>query len=212
LNQKPQACLRFYIVSLLLWPVSSLSALAATEPDQSEATTHELLTKAYEQICKSNFSKAVPTLCQVVRADRNSPSARRYLAFVLLHEGRGKAALAQLDALNRLQRSCTFDILLRGIASDMIGEHERALECFRETMAREPQSDYYRMKTIDELLVLLQYDEAHKMATEGYNNAKDPKATAMYAQKIKKTLAIMRLTEHAAPAAASPAFTAPTSR
>jgi tetratricopeptide (TPR) repeat protein len=152
------------------------------------------LQKAYDQICKGNFEESVPTLCQVVRADRNSPTARRYLAFVLLQEGHAKEALGQLDALSKLQQRTTFDILLSGVANDMVGQRDKALELFREAMAREPQSDYYRIKTIDELFILLQYDEALKLATEGYNSAKDPKISAIYQQKIKKIHSIQRLT------------------
>jgi predicted Zn-dependent protease len=199
-NQKTQARLQSCLALLFLWPFSGPAAVAATEPEQSESTSHELLTKAYEQICKSDFEAAVPLLCQVVRADRNSPSARRYLAFVLLQEGHAKAALSQLDALNRLQpESATFDILMRGVASDMVGEREKALELFRQAMAREPQSDYYRIKTIDELITLLQYDEAQKLATEGYNSAKNPKIAALYGQKIKKIQSTLRLTGRTRP-------------
>jgi tetratricopeptide (TPR) repeat protein len=195
LKQKTQARLTFCLALLFLWPTSCPSAFGAATPEGSTLSSHDLLTRAYEQICKGSFEDAVPTLCQVVRSDRNSPTARRYLAFVLLQKGQGKEALAQLDALNQLQpTSATFDILLRGVANDMVGQREKALGLFREAMAREPQSDYYRIKTVDELILLLQYDEAEKIALEGYNSAKDPKVSAIYQQKIKKVRSILRLT------------------
>lgn len=160
----------------------------------SESVTHNLLRKGYEQLRKNDLEKAIPTLCNVVRADRDSPSARRYLAFALLQQGDGKGALSQLKALSVLQESTTFDILLKAVALDMIGEHEKALECFRETMDRDPDSDYYRIKTIDELLVLLQYDEAMELATDGYNSTTDAKVAAIYRQRMSKISAIQRLT------------------
>ena len=191
-----------YVLSCFTCPLASFQppCFGRRKPGTKRVYFARILTKAYEQICKSDFDKAVPLLCQVVRADRNSPSARRYLAFVLLQEGHGKEALAQLDALNKLQPDgCTFDILMRGVANDMVGEREKALELFQQTMTREPQSDYYRIKTIDQLLTLLRYDEAQKLANEGYSTAKDAKVAALYQQKIKKIQSILRLTGRTAP-------------
>ncbi|MBS1994244.1 MAG: hypothetical protein JSS83_27220 [Cyanobacteria bacterium SZAS LIN-3] len=190
----PLWCLASLIISAALSPLAALPSMAAATPEAGTLTTHDLLVKAYEQICKSDFEQAMPTLCDLVRSDPNSPSARRYLAFVLLQEGHAKEALVQLEILNRLQEGVTFDILLRGVANDMVGKHEKALELFKETMARDPKSDYYRIKTIDELLVLLRYDEAMTMANEGLALAKDPKIVAVYQQKIRKINSILRLT------------------
>jgi tetratricopeptide (TPR) repeat protein len=153
-----------------------------------------MLRKGYDQLRKNDLEKAIPTLCNVVRADRDSPSARRYLAFALLQQGEGKAALSQLNALSLLQESTTFDIMLKAVALDMIGEHEKALEYFRETMERDPDSDYYRIKTIDQLLILFKYEEAMELATDGYNSTTDAKVAAIYRQRIGKISAIQRLT------------------
>lgn len=170
------------------------AAPATKNAANSESVTHTLLRKGYEQLRKNDLEKAIPTLCNVVRVDRDSPSARRYLAFALLQQGDGKAALSQLNALSLLQESTTFDILLKAVALDMIGEHEKALEYFQETMERDPDSDYYRIKTIDQLLILLKYEEAMELATDGYNSTTDAKVAAIYRQRIGKISAIQRLT------------------
>lgn len=169
-------------------------ATATKKATNSESVTHAMLRKGYDQLRKNDLEKAIPTLCNVVRADRDSPSARRYLAFALLQQGEGKAALSQLNALSLLQESTTFDIMLKAVALDMVGEHEKALDYFRETMERDPDSDYYRIKTIDQLLILLKYDEAMELATDGYNSTTDAKVAAIYRQRIGKISAIQRLT------------------
>ncbi|MBU6454774.1 MAG: hypothetical protein KGS72_23605 [Cyanobacteria bacterium REEB67] len=183
-----------FIGCLLLTSVSSLSARAAADDKKSGSSSQQLLQLAYDQIVKSNFDEALPTLCKVVQVDRNSPTARRYLAFVLLQEGHPREALVQLDALKSIQTGASFDLLLRGVALDMTGKHEDALQLFQDLMTREPNSDYYRTKTIDELLVLLRYSEAYKLASDGYNSAKDVKIAAVYNQKLKKIRSIERLT------------------
>ncbi len=170
------------------------AAQATKKDSNSESVTHAMLRKGYDQLRKNDLEKAIPTLCNVVRADRDSPSARRYLAFALLQQGEGKAALSQLNALSLLQESTTFDIMLKAVALDMIGEHEKALEYFRETMERDPDSDYYRIKTIDQLLILFKYEEAMELATDGYNSTTDAKVAAIYRQRIGKISAIQRLT------------------
>lgn len=170
------------------------AAQATTKASSNESVTHTLLRKGYDQLRKNDLEKAIPTLCNVVRADRDSPSARRYLAFALLQNGEGKAALTQLNALSLLQENTTFDIMLKAVALDMIGEHDKALKYFRETMERDPDSDYYRIKTIDQLLLLFKYEEAMDLATEGYNSTKDAKVAAVYRQRIGKISAIQRLT------------------
>lgn len=170
------------------------AAQATKKDSNSESVTHAMLRKGYDQLRKNDLEKAIPTLCNVVRADRDSPSARRYLAFALLQQGEGKAALSQLNALSLLQESTTFDIMLKAVALDMIGEHEKALEYFRETMERDPDSDYYRIKTIDQLLILFKYEEAMELATDGYNSTTDAKVAAIYRQRIGKIRAIQRLT------------------
>lgn len=194
----------FYNCLLAALFSSSIFATTAQAAESDEAVSHELLRKAYEQLTKNNFDSAVKTLCQTIKADPNSPTARRYLAFALLQQGQAKEALEQLDALSLIQEKSTFDLLLRGVAYDMSGAHKQALESFRETMAREPQADYYRIKTIDELLVLLQYDEALKLANEGYSTAKDAKLSAIYRQKIGKIHSILRLTDRTATVAKDP--------
>lgn len=196
MNQKTQSRVILCLGLLLLSHARCPSASAATSPDESGGlTSNELLRKAYEQICAGKAEDAVPTLCQVVRTDRNSPTARRYLAFVLLQQGQGKEALAQLEALQALQpEGYTFDVMMRGVANDMVGEHKKLFELFQQAMAREPQSDYYRVKTIDSLIGLLRYDEAEKLANEGADATKEPKIAAIYKQKVKKIRSILRLT------------------
>ncbi len=200
MNQKKQSRLILCLFVVLIASGRCPFASAAATPDDNGLSSNELLRKAYEQICTGRMEDAMPTLCQVVRTDRNSPTARRYLAFVLLQQGQGKEALAQLEALHALQpESYTFDLMMRGVGNDMVGNHKQALVFFQQAMAKEPQSDYYRIKTIDSLIGLLQYDEAEKLATEGYNASKEVKIAAIYQQKIKKIHSILRLTGHARP-------------
>lgn len=193
------------LLSTLLLASPAWTAAGASDSN-NESVSHEGLRKAYEQLTKSSFEKAVKTLCQVIKDDPNSPTARRYMAFALLQEGQAKEALLQLEALSLIQEKCTFDLLLSGVAYDMLGSHEKALEIFRQIMEKEPQTDYYRIKTIDELITLLQYDEALKLAGEGYNTTKDAKIAAIYRQKIGKVNQILRLTDRTAKGTARFAF------
>lgn len=171
------------ILSLLF--VSNALALGSVTPASAAAHSPspammQLLQSGYRQIQRGAYEPAVKTLMQAIRMDRDSVSARRYLAFALLNLGASQEAAEQLVIVMRMAKPTTFDKYSLGEAYFRLGRHELAQEAFKDALEIEPSYDPARAGLIKTLSLAANWDEALDECVQGYKQARNDKLGRYY--------------------------------
>lgn len=170
--------LSLLLLSNALLAVSSTPASAAASNPSPESA--QLLQSAYTQLQKGAYEPAVNLLVQAVRMDRDSVSARRYLAFALLSLGASQDAAEQLALVMRMAKPTTFDKYSLGEAYLRLGRYELAQAAFDEALQIEPAYDPARAGLIKTLTLSNNWGKALDQCVEGYRQARNEKLGKYY--------------------------------
>lgn len=153
---------------------------AKAKPKVVSTALGQLLQRGYEQMRKGNYDAAVATMAAAVRTDPDSVSARRYLAFALMRNGRSQEAMYQLLIIQRMAKASPFDNYTLGEAYVKVGKMEDAAACFKEALKTNPNYDPARASLIKTLSSTGNYDEAFSECLTGYKAAKTPMLSRYY--------------------------------
>jgi Tfp pilus assembly protein PilF len=169
------------VSGLSLGCASFLCAPALSLGETTESSSLTLLNIAYSQMRERNFEGATKTLCDSIRTDGDSIAARRYLCYSLLQRGYPHEALTQIKVIGE---PLAFDLYLRGVASEMIGEPTQAADFFRQAVDKEPTNDFFRMKAIKSLITVSKYQDAVNLCANGKST--DSKSRKFYEEEMRR--------------------------
>lgn len=93
-----------------------------------------LLRQSYSQMLQGNYDTAIKSQIRAVKADNNSVSARRYLAYSLLRTGALSEAVDQLNALLLLTKPTAIDKILLGEACLQAKDFKQAEYWFQDSL------------------------------------------------------------------------------
>lgn len=171
------------VASGISFNVAQATASAPAKPVRQNIvsnTVGQLLQKGYEQMRKGNYELAVRILASAVKADPDSVSARRYLAFALMRNGSLHDAMYQLLIIQRMAKATPFDNYTLGEAYAKMGKLAEAEACFKEALKVNPNYDPARASLIKSLASTGKYDEAFSECLTGYKAAKTEMLTKYY--------------------------------
>lgn len=133
-----------------------------------------LLNNGYELLSKGQYDKATQVLEKAVKADGESISARRYLAFAQVRNGDNLKALSNLQALSRLVTSGALDWYVFGEAYMGAGGLQHAKSCFNQALTFSPDYAAARGGLVKSQIRLKEFDEALSTVQDGINKTRDP--------------------------------------
>lgn len=133
-----------------------------------------LLNNGYELLSKGQYDKATQVLEKAVKADGESISARRYLAFAQVRNGDNLKALSNLQALSRLVTPGALDWYVFGEAYMGAGGLQHAKSCFNQALTFSPDYAAARGGLVKSQIRLKEFDEALSTVQDGINKTRDP--------------------------------------
>ena len=133
-----------------------------------------LLNNGYELLSKGQYDKATQVLEKAVKADGESISARRYLAFAQVRNGDNLKALSNLQALSRLVTPGALDWYVFGEAYMGAGGLQHAKSCFNQALTFSPDYSAARGGLVKSQIRLKEFDEALSTVQDGINKTRDP--------------------------------------
>ncbi len=171
----------FYTTAIL---ISAVSSIVIANTAYGAATISEELYKhlktGYELVEKGAYDRAVKAFCQAVRADRDSITARRYLAYALLKSGVPDLALEQLSLISRMTTPNAFDFFLYGEAYYGMGQYKEAFGAFQKSLTAMPEFDAARGGVIKSLTLQGEFHQATNECVAGLNQAKNEASKKYY--------------------------------
>jgi tetratricopeptide (TPR) repeat protein len=163
---------------------TAVSGLVFAIPALPTATISEGLYKhlkgGYDNVQKGSYEKAVKDFCDAVRTDRDSVTARRYLAYALVKTGTPDLAMKQLSLVAKMTTPTAFDLYLYGEAYFTAGDYRHALDSFQKCLALVPYFDAARGGVIKSLALQGEFNQATNECLTGLSKAKDPAAKKYY--------------------------------
>lgn len=169
---------------------TTLSCVVSINPANSTATISEDLYKhlkiGYEEVQKGLYDRAVKDFCNAVRTDRDSVTARRYLAYALVKCGVPDLAMKQLSLVGKMTPPTAFDLYLYGEAYFAAGDYKHALSSFQKCLALVPDFDAARGGLIKSLALRGEFNQATNECLTGLNQAKDAPAKKYYQAMLKR--------------------------
>jgi tetratricopeptide (TPR) repeat protein len=167
-----------------------LSISVTAHPAFSTATISEELYKhlkvGYDEVEKGAYDRAVHDFCSAVRTDRDSVTARRYLAYALVKMGTPELAMKQLSLVQKMTTPTAFDLYLYGEAYFTAGEYKQALDSFQKCLALVPDFDAARGGVIKSLALQGEFNQATNECITGMTKAKDAPAKKYYQDMLKR--------------------------
>lgn len=130
-----------------------------------------LFRKAVNAHQSGALPKAEKLYVSVLKAEPRHPDARYNLALVLLHAGRWKEALANLDKLVEQGARAAHVCFSRGRALSMLGRHPEALAALQEASRLKPGEPQTLLEIGNELMTLQRLPEAIQSFRAAYQAA-----------------------------------------
>lgn len=140
-----------------------------------------LLSQGYALIGQGNYDKAIEVLQKALKLDKDSITARRYLAYALVRKGQAKQAIGEMQKVSKQTTPNSFDWYIFGDAYYEAGGLNHAGSCFKEALHQAPAYDAARGGLIKTLVRQDQYNEAVAQVQQGLKNARDAKSKQYYA-------------------------------
>jgi tetratricopeptide (TPR) repeat protein len=150
----------------------------------SAATISEDLYKhleaGYLQVQKGSYDGAVKNFCDAVRTDRDSVTARRYLAYALVKAGAPELAVEQLSLITKMTSPSAYDSYLYGEAYYTAGQYKLSAEAYQKTLNLVPNFDAARGGLIKSLTLGGEFELAANECLNGLKQANDKVAKKYY--------------------------------
>lgn len=146
----------------------------------NRALLYPLLQKAYGQMLKGQFQEAVLTCLDAVRADRDSVTARRYLAYALVQLKAPDEALQQMIMVSRMIRPTAFDLYTFGEAYLQSGNYAQAEDSFKGALGLDPNFLLAKGGLIKVMSSKGQYDDAFRACIDGLKASQDQTSQGFY--------------------------------
>ncbi|HEY9785336.1 MAG TPA: hypothetical protein V6D17_08040 [Candidatus Obscuribacterales bacterium] len=119
-----------------LGAVPSVAAAAGSQPVENNRDL--LLRKSYDLMLKGKFQDAIISQRKAIAADRDSVTARRYLAYSLIQIGEPNQAVDQLTQITIMTKPTSLDMLLMGTAHLQANQFDVAERWFKEALEADP--------------------------------------------------------------------------
>jgi tetratricopeptide (TPR) repeat protein len=164
-------------------PTTQAQPATAMPPNQRLVSTElaNLLKNAYDHLTKNEYDSAVKILKKALVLDKDSLTAKRYLAYALVRKGQAKEALAQMQSVSKQITPNSFDWFIFGDAYYEAGGLEHAGSCFKEALNQTPAYDAARGGLVKTLVKQNQFNEAVAQVQEGLRYAKEKNVKNYYA-------------------------------
>jgi len=184
--------------------LAQTSETKATEV-KSETTTQlkpvnekilPMINLGYDQIGKGQYDKAVQTLEKAVKADKDSVSARRYLAFAQVMQGNSLEALKNMQVLSKMVTPRSLDWYIFGQAYLGAGGARHAKACFTQALTYSPNYDAARGGLIRALVAAGDFEGAVTTVQEGLGQSKSPEVKKYYATMYSLVMAQKQAAEN----------------
>lgn len=158
--------------AIALSAVAGLIPLQAMAEHKISADLAPLLEKAYNEMMKGNYPPAVETLNKAVKTDKESITARRYLAFALVKSGEPRQAIEQLNTITKSIKPTYFEWCTYGEAYLSSGGLDQAESCYKEALKATPKNDYAKSGLIRVSMKGGNFDQALELAEEGMKRSR----------------------------------------
>lgn len=155
-----------------------------------------LINAGYEQIGKGQYERAVQTLEKAVKADKESVSARRYLAFAQVMQGNNLDALKGMQVLSKMVTPRALDWYIFGQAYLGAGGPKHAKSCFTQALTYSPNYDAARGGLIRALVATGDYDGAVSAVREGLGQSKSADVKKYYTTMYSLVMAQKQASEN----------------
>ncbi|MBP6594561.1 MAG: tetratricopeptide repeat protein [Candidatus Obscuribacter sp.] len=155
-----------------------------------------LINAGYYQIGKGQYDKAVQTLEKAVKSDKDSVSARRYLAFAQVMQGSNMEALKSMQVLSKMVVPRSLDWYIFGQAYLGAGGPKHAKACFNQALTYSPDYDAARGGLIRALVATGEFDEAVTAIQEGLGRSKTADVKKYYATLYSLVMARKQAAEN----------------
>ncbi|MBL0188617.1 MAG: tetratricopeptide repeat protein [Candidatus Obscuribacter sp.] len=155
-----------------------------------------LINAGYYQIGKGQYDKAVQTLEKAVKSDKDSVSARRYLAFAQVMQGSNMEALKSMQVLSKMVVPRSLDWYIFGQAYLGAGGPKHAKACFNQALTYSPDYDAARGGLIRALVATGEFDEAVTAIQEGLGRSKTTDVKKYYATLYSLVMARKQAAEN----------------
>ncbi len=131
-------------------PTAQVNATADTEVEQDAEDTAQpavkavnakilpLIVEAYNELSRGEAAKAIKTLNKALTIDRDSITARRYLAFALVQNASYVQGLSQMQKLSKITPMNAFDWYVFGEAYAGANGPDHALRCYQQALSISP--------------------------------------------------------------------------
>jgi|GEM_PF-3753623 len=98
-----------------------------------------LVSQGYSQLAHGAPGNAVKTFTQVLQAEPNNMTARRYLAHALTQSGQYQQATVQFQYLAKYMSLQAVDLSQWATAYLQLGNNQQALNCYNQALKLDPQ-------------------------------------------------------------------------
>ncbi len=159
-------------LTIALSAVAALGPIEASAEHKISADLAPLLEKAYNEMIGGHYPPAVQLLNKAVKTDKDSITARRYLAFALIKSGEPRQAIDQLNIISKTTKPTYFEWCTYGEAYLSSGGLDQAESCYKEALKTTPKNDYAKSGLIRVSIKGGNYDQALELAEEGMKGAK----------------------------------------
>lgn len=191
-------------------PAQQQRAPERTQVPLSELSTDFLYLAAEDAIQHGQADLAIRFLDALVAKDAEAAVPRIQLGGLLLHQGRGKEALKQLEAALKQEKSLAPQIaenahLLYAQALVATGQKESAVNQLKGLLAEDPDRLHIRMMEIRLLAEMGNFDDALQVIRQGVKRKDNPSLRQLQAEiyirqnKLKKAEATLKQLQKLAP-------------
>lgn len=201
--------LSLFLVSALIFTCNSQALAQTSEVKSTEVKTETtstlkpvnekilpLINLGYDLIGKGQYDKAVQTLEKAVKADKDSVSARRYLAFAQVMQGSSLEALKSMQILSKMAVPRALDWYIFGQAYLGAGGPKHAKACFTQALTYSPNYDAARGGLIRALVASGDFDGAVSAVQEGLAQSKSSDVKKYYSTMYSLVMAQKQASEN----------------
>lgn len=151
------------------------------------SSPNSLVSQGYSQLAHGAPGSAVKTLIQVLKAEPNNMTARRYLAHALTQCGYHQAAVSQFQQLAKYLPLQAVDLAQLATACLHSGNHQAALNYYNQALKLEPNFGPALVGLIKTHLAMSDKLQARAICETAITQAIDPVSKEQIRQLLEQT-------------------------